>query len=565
VTPYPRQTVREWPATPGLRGRLAWIPGLVVLSFLTAWRLWVAAVVPITQDEAYHLFWAKNLAWGYFDHPPLIAVLASTANLVRGSAFVARLGVVMTGGVVCLLTASFMKDLGFHDWRIRLSAVLIAICNLVALVGGTLIAPDAALGLGWIVALHETLAALKGARWRWLSAGVGVGLAVLAKYTAVLLFPIALVAIVKTRPSALRTPWPYLGAVVGACIVLPNVVWNANHQWVSLGFQLAHGFGQAPAESRAADLPRPIPAAAGIVGERLAASFAERRVSTPIARDTGSIERSLRRVSGFWAAQLGLWGSFAIFWIVSAWRSVRRSPGAISAWSGNVDAQARPLVLAATLVPLLFFAVLSVVTKVEANWPAMYVLGGAVWLASLVGARWRLVLAASLLNVALVSLVAVHAAHPTLTLPRDRVLAETHGFRELAGVVSGLDGPVSAESYQLVSMLRFYSGRESLFQWPGIMRDSELTRPGQTLAPPPALADVLRVGHFWLVTDSGPLQAFPSFSAATLIEVRDCGVLGVQVTEAGASARVTPRCKTGVHVWYVTEYALAARSEAGGR
>jgi hypothetical protein len=227
-----------------------------------------------------------------------------------------------------------------------------------------------------------------------------------------------------------------------------------------------------------------------------------------------------------------------------------------------VDPQARPLVLAATLVPLLLFAALSVGTKVEANWPAMYVLGGAVWLAAQVGTRWRLVVAASLLNVALVSLFAVHAAHPTLTLRRDRVLAETHGFRELAGVVSALDGPVFGESYQLVSMLRFHSQREDLFQWPGIMRDSELTRPGQTLAPRPSLADVVGVGHFWLVTDSGPLQAFPSFSAERLIEVRDCGALGVHVTEASTSARFTPRCKPSVHVWYVTEYAVVARSEA---
>jgi 4-amino-4-deoxy-L-arabinose transferase-like glycosyltransferase len=538
--------------------RFFWIASLAFL-LLTLWRLWVAAVAPIVQDEAYHLSWARDLAWGYFDHPPLIALLAATANLVRGSAFVARLGIVLSGCVVCLFTASFMRGVGFTDWRIRLSAVLLALCNLVALVEGDLITPDAALCLGWIIAMHETLAALKGAGWRWLGAGFGAGLALLAKYTAVLFFPIALFAIIKTRPNALRTPWPYLGALIATCMFLPNVAWNAQHEWVAMHFQLAHGLGRARGESGPAVLPRPARAAAGSAEQHLVGFFAETKPTATPGPGNGSIVRALNRVSGYWAAQLGLWGSFAALWVLPAWRRVRKKPGAFAGWSRHIEPAARPLVLAATLVPILFFGVLSVGAKVEANWPAVYVLGGAVLLASLVGVRWRLVLVAALLNVALFSLAAVHAAHPTLTLVRDRVLAETHGFRELAGVVSGLDGPVSAQSYQLVSMLHFYSGRD-LFQWPGIMRDSELTRPGQTVAPAPAWGELVRNGHFWLVMDSGALPAFPAFSASRLIEVRDCGAAGVQVTEERSQGRFAPRCERAVHVWYVTEYALADRS-----
>src|SRR5262249_44131363 len=32
----------------------------------------------------------------------------------------------------------------------------------------------------------------------------------------------------------LLTPWPYLGGLAAAALVLPGILWNADHQWVSV-------------------------------------------------------------------------------------------------------------------------------------------------------------------------------------------------------------------------------------------------------------------------------------------------------------------------------------------
>ena len=48
-------------------------PRFVGLAAVIVWIL-AAAIIPVTQDEAYYFAWAEKLAWGYYDHPPGIAL-----------------------------------------------------------------------------------------------------------------------------------------------------------------------------------------------------------------------------------------------------------------------------------------------------------------------------------------------------------------------------------------------------------------------------------------------------------------------------------------------------------
>ena len=44
---------------------------LLALVFLV--RIVAAATTPLTEDEAYYRLWSQHLAFGYYDHPPMIA------------------------------------------------------------------------------------------------------------------------------------------------------------------------------------------------------------------------------------------------------------------------------------------------------------------------------------------------------------------------------------------------------------------------------------------------------------------------------------------------------------
>ena len=77
------------------------------------------------------------------------------------------------------------------------------------------------------------------ARW-WLAAGVFAGLALLSKFTVVMLVPavLAFMLVPDWRRRWLRSPYPWLAALIAVVVFLPVLIWNAEHDWASFRFQL---------------------------------------------------------------------------------------------------------------------------------------------------------------------------------------------------------------------------------------------------------------------------------------------------------------------------------------
>ncbi|HEV8236569.1 MAG TPA: hypothetical protein VGP84_18280, partial [Gemmatimonadaceae bacterium] len=64
-----------------------WTRALFIVIVAAIIRLAFAALIPIFPDEAYYWAWSRHLAAGYFDHPPMIALL------IRSSGETSPLGV----------------------------------------------------------------------------------------------------------------------------------------------------------------------------------------------------------------------------------------------------------------------------------------------------------------------------------------------------------------------------------------------------------------------------------------------------------------------------------------
>src|SRR5579871_5837164 len=56
---------------------------LTILA-LVALRLFASAWTPITFDEAYYWTWSKHLAGGYYDHPPMVAIVIRLGTMIAG-------------------------------------------------------------------------------------------------------------------------------------------------------------------------------------------------------------------------------------------------------------------------------------------------------------------------------------------------------------------------------------------------------------------------------------------------------------------------------------------------
>jgi len=220
--------------------RSARTTALAVLA-LVALRLAAAAWTPLTFDEAYYWMWSKHLAGGYYDHPPMVALVIRLGTMIAGDT---ELGVRLVSILLALpMSWAVYRSAAilFGGWRVASTATLLLNLTLMAAVGTLIVTPDAPLLVASSFVLFGLAKVLQSGRgaW-WLAVGAAVGAALLSKYTALFFGPAILIwlASVPALRRWLISPWPYLGGLVALALFAPVIVWNADHQWVSFIKQL---------------------------------------------------------------------------------------------------------------------------------------------------------------------------------------------------------------------------------------------------------------------------------------------------------------------------------------
>ena len=218
----------------------------LLLAMITLFRLAFANSIGLGVDESHYFLYSRHLAWGYFDHPPMVAWLARLTAPVQNSIFFIRLGPILcsAGSIVLLryLALALYRDERVPFWA---SVMLLVMPYQHLLMVGLL--PDATLNLFWCATMLAVWYAMKNGRWfAWILAGVSFGGALLSKYHAVLL-PFCLFWYLILSPR--RRFWlakiqPYVAVLIGLLIFLPNILWNAQHQWISYSYQWGHGAGK---------------------------------------------------------------------------------------------------------------------------------------------------------------------------------------------------------------------------------------------------------------------------------------------------------------------------------
>jgi 4-amino-4-deoxy-L-arabinose transferase-like glycosyltransferase len=213
----------------------------VTVVALVALRLVGAAWTPLTFDEAYYWMWSKNLAFGYYDHPPGVAVIIRLGTMIVGDT---ELGVRLVS-ILLALPMSFAvyrtAVILFGGQRVAATATILLNVTLMAAVGTLIVTPDSPLLVASSFVLFFLAKVLETGRgaW-WLAVGAAVGVALLSKYTALFFGPAILIWLVSAAKLRrwLVSPWPYLGAIVALAVFSPVILWNADHDWVSFVKQI---------------------------------------------------------------------------------------------------------------------------------------------------------------------------------------------------------------------------------------------------------------------------------------------------------------------------------------
>jgi 4-amino-4-deoxy-L-arabinose transferase-like glycosyltransferase len=209
---------------------------IALIAVLIVGRLICAAVLPLAFDEAYYWLWSKELSFGYYDHPPMIALVIRLGTMIAGDTqFGVRLIAVLLG-IPATWAVWRAATILFDDRRIGIDAALYFNLSLIVSIGTVLATIDAPLVAGAAFVLFFLAKVVETGRgaW-WLAVGVAMGFSLLSKYSAFFL-GVGIVTWLVFTPSMrkwLRTLWPYLGGMIALAMFAPVVVWNAQHEWAS--------------------------------------------------------------------------------------------------------------------------------------------------------------------------------------------------------------------------------------------------------------------------------------------------------------------------------------------
>lgn len=224
-----------------------WLAGSLLALFL--FRLWFAAALPLTGDEAYFVVWGQQLAGGYYDHPPMVGWwLAALLQLGRAEWWL-RLPAVLAPFLLAWGAWWLLRGEGEGDEeRARFAALLTLLQP--THVWNVLITTDTPVV---VFSFLSVLAYVHGCRragrtqsllWHAL-AGVLLGLAFLGKYFAALLgFAFAAHVLFVRRD---RGRWGPFVALTLCALLGPawNLWWNSEHCWANVVFNFFNRQGKA--------------------------------------------------------------------------------------------------------------------------------------------------------------------------------------------------------------------------------------------------------------------------------------------------------------------------------
>ncbi|MFL6536799.1 MAG: ArnT family glycosyltransferase [Chthoniobacterales bacterium] len=212
---------------------------------LTAIRLTLVGTTDLSGDEAHYWMWSERLAPAYFSKGPGIAfVMRASTMLFGANEFGVRFFAPILGGATSMVLFYFARRV--YSEQTALWAVLVTNATPIFNIGNLVMTIDPLSVFFWTAAMFTFWLAIERSpqfSWYWPVTGLLIGLGFLCKYTNALeLISIVLVlALVPRlrREFGQRGIWILLACF--AICTIPPIVWNAQHQWVTLGHLQSRG------------------------------------------------------------------------------------------------------------------------------------------------------------------------------------------------------------------------------------------------------------------------------------------------------------------------------------
>lgn len=188
-----------------------------------------AAFTGLMDDEAYYWVYSQYPAWGYFDHPPMIAWLIKAGTYIFNGTLGVRFFIVLVNTLTLVLISKLLEkknDFLFYA---------IAGSLMVAQIGGIIAVPD--LPLLFFISLFFLLYKRFVEEISLLNAvllGTGIALMLYSKYHGVLIVFFTLLSNLKLF-AKYQT---YIVAAVALLLFSPHILWQVEHDLPSVQYHL---------------------------------------------------------------------------------------------------------------------------------------------------------------------------------------------------------------------------------------------------------------------------------------------------------------------------------------
>ncbi|MGX5819952.1 ArnT family glycosyltransferase [Chitinophaga lutea] len=201
--------------------------GVILLWAILA--LVQAGFTELMDDEAYYWVYSSHLDWGYFDHPPMIALLIKAGYSLFHNELGVRLAMVVLNVLTLILTD---KLIGQKDQKV----FYLILAGMGAMqLGGILAVPDIPLIFFATLYFYIYRMFLASQSWRnTLLLGISMALMFYSKYHGVLLVFFTLLS----NLALLKLYRYYIAVIITTVLFLPHLYWQYAHGFPSLQYHL---------------------------------------------------------------------------------------------------------------------------------------------------------------------------------------------------------------------------------------------------------------------------------------------------------------------------------------
>jgi hypothetical protein len=190
------------------------------------------------RDELQTLDDARHLDWGFVAYPPITPLIGRLELILFGTSLAGfRFFSAIAVSMVMVLAGLMAKELGGNRHVQALAAVATGISP-VSLVQGAVFQYVSFDYLWGVTVTYLLVRLLKSGdpRW-WAPIGAVLGIGMETRYTmGFLALGVAGAVLLTPARRFLRVRWLWVGVGVSIIAVLPNLVWQMRHQFISLDF-----------------------------------------------------------------------------------------------------------------------------------------------------------------------------------------------------------------------------------------------------------------------------------------------------------------------------------------